>query len=49
MTGTSHCQRCGWTAEGTWTDADKAADKHTRTTSHPTATIATPAAKGPAR
>ena len=44
MTGTAHCQRCGWTAEGTWADADKAAETHTRKTGHPTATAATPPA-----
>ena len=49
MTATAHCQRCSWTAAGTWIDADKAAEKHTKTTRHPTATIATPAAKGTAR
>ena len=47
MTGTAHCiGRCDWTATGPAADVDKAADKHTRTTSPPTATIATPAAKG---
>jgi hypothetical protein len=47
MTGTAHCiGRCDWTTTSTWQDADKAAEQHTRKTSHPTATIATPAAKG---
>ena len=49
MTATAHCHTCDWTTTGTWTDVDKTADKHTRTTSHPTATIATPAAKGTTR
>ena len=45
MTGTAHCVgRCGWTAEGTWAGADKAAETHTRKTGHPTATVATPPA-----
>ena len=44
MTATAHCiGRCDWTATGPAADVDKAADKHTRTTSHPTATIATTA------
>jgi hypothetical protein len=43
MTGTAHCiGRCDWAAQGTWADADKAAETHTRKTRHPTATIATP-------
>jgi hypothetical protein len=42
MTGTAHCQRCDWTTAGTPADVDRAADKHTRTTGHPTATLATP-------
>ena len=46
MTGTAHCiGRCDWTAAGTWPDADKAAQTHTRKTRHPTATIATPATR----
>ena len=46
MTATAHCVRgCDWTAAGPWADVDKAADKHTRTTGHPTATNATPAGK----
>jgi len=50
MTGTAHCiGRCDCTAAGTWPDADKAAQAHTRKTRHPTATIATPpAGKAPA-
>jgi hypothetical protein len=39
VTMTAHCQRCDWTAgPGTMADVDRAADKHTRTTGHPTAT-----------
>lgn len=41
MTATAHCQRCDWTAVGTWIDTDKAAEKHTKTTRHPTVTVAT--------
>jgi hypothetical protein len=44
LTAAAHCQRCDWTAgPGDPATTDKQADKHTRTTSHPTATIATPA------
>ena len=50
MTATAHCiGRCDWTTTGPWPAADKAAERHTRKTSHPTATCATPAAKGTAR
>ena len=41
---TARCQRCDWTAAGSWAEVDRAAGKHTRTTSHPTATMAEPAA-----
>ena len=47
MTATAHCiSACDWTTHGTWADTDKAAEQHTRKTTHPTATIATAAAKG---
>jgi hypothetical protein len=42
ITAAAHCQRCDWTASGTMADVDRAADKHTRTTRHPTATIGEP-------
>ena len=42
MTAAAHCHRCDWTAAGTIADTDRAADKHTRTTRHPTATVMTP-------
>jgi hypothetical protein len=36
----AHCiSRCDWTAAGTPADTDRAADKHTLKTGHPTATI----------
>ena len=49
MSATAHCQRCNWTTAGGWIAVDKAAAAHTAKTRHPTATIATPAAKGTAR
>jgi hypothetical protein len=46
ITVTAHCiGRCEWTAgPGDWADVDKAAEAHTRTTRHPTATEARPGA-----
>jgi hypothetical protein len=41
------CPGCGWIAAGTMAAVDRAADKHTRTTGHPTATIATPGRRTP--
>ena len=44
LTASAHCiGRCEWTAAGSMAEADKQAEKHTRTTRHPTATLATPA------
>ena len=42
MTAAAHCHRCTWTTAGTPDTTDKAADKHTRTSGHPTATVMTP-------
>jgi hypothetical protein len=43
MTVTAHCiSACPWTTQGTWADADKAAEQHTRKTGHATATVTTP-------
>ncbi len=46
VTVTAHCigRECEWTAgPGGQADVDRAAEKHTRTTRHPTATLARPA------
>ena len=43
LTASAHCLRCEWSASGSMAEADKQADKHTRTTRHPTATLARPA------
>ncbi len=46
LTAAAHCIRreCGWTAgPGTMADVDRGAEKHTKATRHPTATVATPA------
>lgn len=44
LTATAHCiGRCDWSASGDLGSVDKAAEKHTRTTRHPTATLARPA------
>jgi hypothetical protein len=44
MTVTAHCiGRCDWSASGDWASVDKGAEKHTRTTAHPTVTLAAPA------
>ena len=43
LTATAACPVCGVLAEGTMAEADKAAEKHTRTTHHPTTTVAVPA------
>jgi hypothetical protein len=41
VTVTAHCiGRCAWTVSGAWADTDRAADRHTRTAGHPTATVA---------
>jgi hypothetical protein len=39
VTASAHCiGRCEWTASGSMAEVDKQAEKHTRTTRHPTAT-----------
>jgi hypothetical protein len=44
LTASAHCiGRCDWSASGDPASVDKAAEKHTRTTRHPTATLARPA------
>jgi hypothetical protein len=42
LTATAHCQRCEWTAAGSMAEVDKQAEKHTKATGHPTATVAAP-------
>ena len=42
LTATAHCNGCTWTTGPDQpTTVDRAADKHTRDTGHPTATITT--------
>ena len=44
LTATARCiGRCDWSAAGDPATVDRAAEKHTRTTGHPTATLARPA------
>ena len=44
LTAAAHCIRCDWTAAASdLGTADRAAEAHTRTTGHPTATVARPA------
>jgi hypothetical protein len=43
VAGSAYCQRCEWTAAGSMAEADKQAEKHTKATGHPTATVAVPA------
>ncbi len=44
LTATAHCiGRCDWSASGDLASVDRAAEKHTGTTRHPTATLARPA------
>jgi hypothetical protein len=44
LTAVARCiGRCGWSASGDQASADRAAEKHTRTTGHPTVTLARPA------
>jgi len=44
IVASAHCiGRCGWSASGDQASADKAAERHTRTTAHPTVTLARPA------
>lgn len=43
LTGAAHCiGSCDWAETGTAADVDRASDRHTRTTGHPTAVIAEP-------
>ena len=44
LAASAHCiGRCDWSASGSMAEVDRQADKHTRTTKHPTATLARPA------
>jgi hypothetical protein len=44
LTAAAHCiGRCDWSASGSMAEADKAAERHTKATGHPTATVAVPA------
>jgi hypothetical protein len=44
LTAVARCiGRCDWSAAGDPASADKAAERHTRTTAHPTVTLARPA------
>ena len=48
MTCAAHCiSGCDWTTRGTWKDADKAAETHTRKTGHATATVTEQEGKRP--
>lgn len=44
LTASASCLRCDWTASGDWADVDRGAEKHARSTGHPTMTSAKPAA-----
>ena len=44
MVATARCLRCDWTTgPATMADADRAAEKHTKSTRHATVTMAEPA------
>lgn len=50
LTATAACHACEWSAPaGTAAQVDKAAQRHTTVTGHPTATQATPAREEAAR